>query len=480
MALVKGFDPAVSGQQPETDSGEPVPVGVWGDSNVGGGVFGTSGVLPPGNRIPIDRPAGVEGHGVNGPGVTGRSLTDLGVFARCEEGLGLLAQSGTSSGVLGVSFGPANSAVSGLFGSSTTGADGVIGFVGDATGVVGSSVRGTGVQGTSGSGTAVFAQTFGGNGPALRGQSAGGTGCDALTFGDGAFGVRGVHFSSGGGAGILGTSLIQAGAVGNSIIGNGVEGLSFAGLREFPDVAAVRGQNTNGLAGLFVGRVRITGSLTKAGGGFLVDHPLDPANKYLSHSFVESPEMLNVYCGTVTTDKQGVARVKLPPYFEALNRDFCYQLTVIGDLARVAVSQEIKGNEFEIRSDPPGVKVCWQVTGVRKDAWAEANRIPCEMEKEPAQRGRYLHPELFKSPAAIHATTNRTPSELLPPLPEEIRDRAERMLADLEAGGTVDAASLRDKLGELRQAIEKRAADARSDLDERWRALQDLIARRAP
>ena len=105
-------------------------------------------------------------------------------------------------------------------------------------------------------------------------------------------------------------------------------------------------------AGLFVGRVRVTGALQKAGGGFTVDHPSDPENKYLSHSFVESPEMLNVYSGTVTTNRDGVARVRLPAYFEALNRDFRYQLTAIGEFARAMVSEEIQDNEFAIRTDP--------------------------------------------------------------------------------------------------------------------------------
>ena len=61
---------------------------------------------------------------------------------------------------------------------------------------------------------------------------------------------------------------------------------------------------------------------------------LDPANKYLYHSFVESPDMMNVYNGNVVTDKRGMATVVLPEYFEALNSDFRYQLTVIGRFAR--------------------------------------------------------------------------------------------------------------------------------------------------
>jgi hypothetical protein len=478
MALVEGFDPALSGQQPETASGEPVPVGVWGDSNTGGGVFGTTGVLPPNVIIPIDTPAGVEGHGVNGPGVAARSLMDSALTARSQQGLGVLAQSDTSGGLLGVSFSPGGPSIAGVVGSSTTGADGVLGFVGDATGVVASTQGGTGVRASANTGTGVFAETFGGTGPAVHGESDGGVGCEGVTFGNSTFGVRGQHISGGDGAGVFGASLIRAGASGSSLVGNGVEGSTLADTRFFPDAAAIRGENSRGFAGLFVGPVRVTGALSKAGGGFLVDHPLDPANKYLSHSFVESPEMLNVYSGTVTTDQHGSARVKLPPYFEALNRDFRYQLTVIGGFARATIHQEIKGNEFEIRTETPQVKVCWQVTGVRKDAWAEAHRIADEEDKPSTQRGRYLHPELFKSKAGIHAvSTDRSLLERLSPLPHELREHVERLIADTTAHGQTDTTKLTAQLSELRKASEKRAAAGKAKLDQEWRQLQDRIAK---
>jgi hypothetical protein len=61
-----------------------------------------------------------------------------------------------------------------------------------------------------------------------------------------------------------------------------------------------------------------------------IDHPLDPANKYLSHSFVESPDMKNVYDGVVVLDYNGEAVIDLPDWFAALNKDFRYQLTAIG------------------------------------------------------------------------------------------------------------------------------------------------------
>ena len=403
MAQVKGFDPAISGQQPEDTSGNPVPVGVWGDSNTGGGVFGTSGVLPPGTSIPIDPPAGVEGHGVDGPGVVGRSLNDSGVVGESPGSPGMLARSLTSSGLLGVTFSPDDGS-HGVFGSSTAGGNGVTGFVGSATGTIGSSVRGTGVRGTTGTGAAgVFGQTFGdgsggGAGPAVLGSSDVGVGVrgvsgstDAtrgLTFGEG-YGHNSLHFSTQPGGGVLGVS----------VLGSGVEGFTFSSIRNNPDVAAVRGQSANGFAGLFVGRVRVTGFLQKAGGGFTVDHPTDPANKYLSHSFVESPDMMNIYNGNVTLDANGEAIVTLPAWFEALNRDFRYQLTAIGAPGpNLYIAEEVASGRFKIGGGAAGGHVSWQVTGIRHDAFAEAHRTAIEEDKPAAERGHYLYPELYGQP----------------------------------------------------------------------------------
>src|SRR5581483_4488123 len=111
---------------------------------------------------------------------------------------------------------------------------------------------------------------------------------------------------------------------------------------------------------------------------FQIDHPLDPANKYLTHACIESSERLNVYSGNVTTDGAGRANVLLPDWLEALNEDFRYQLTVIGQFAQAIVAQEIAHGQFAIQTDKPFVKVSWQVTGVRKDAYAKAHPLPVE------------------------------------------------------------------------------------------------------
>ncbi len=161
----------------------------------------------------------------------------------------------------------------------------------------------------------------------------------------------------------------------------------------------IRVAGAGSLAGNFQGNVSISGTLTKGGGAFKIDNPLDPANKYLQHSFVESPDMMNVYNGNITLNVAGEAIVELPNYFETLNRDFRYQLTAIGKPApNLYVAEKINGNRFKIAGGKPGMEVSWQVTGIRQDPWANAHRIKVEEEKKPEERGYYLHPKLYGQP----------------------------------------------------------------------------------
>lgn len=144
-------------------------------------------------------------------------------------------------------------------------------------------------------------------------------------------------------------------------------------------------------AGYFSGNVQVTGSIAKGSGTFKIDHPTDPENKYLYHSFVESPDMMNIYNGNATTDAAGYAVVSLPDYFDALNSDFRYQLTVIGTFAQAIVAEEVVNGKFKIQTNQPYVKVSWQVTGIRQDKYAQAHRVVPEVEKEPEYKGLYLH-----------------------------------------------------------------------------------------
>jgi hypothetical protein len=177
----------------------------------------------------------------------------------------------------------------------------------------------------------------------------------------------------------------------------GIYATGSGGTTSFGIWASASGGATN-YAGYFSGNVTVTGTLSKGGGSFKIDHPLDPTNKYLYHSFVESPDMMNIYNGNVITDGSGFARITLPDWFEALNKDFRYQLTVIGDFAQAIISEKVQNNQFAIRTDKPNVEVSWQVTGIRRDAFAEKYRIPVEELKQGDETGKYIHPEAYGLP----------------------------------------------------------------------------------
>jgi hypothetical protein len=108
--------------------------------------------------------------------------------------------------------------------------------------------------------------------------------------------------------------------------------------------------------------------------------------------------MKNIYDGIAVLDANGEAAVELPEWFGALNRDFRYQLTCIGGFASVYIAEEVSGNRFTIAGGRAGIKVSWQITGIRQDAWANAHRIPVEEDKLDFERGFYLHPEVFGAP----------------------------------------------------------------------------------
>jgi hypothetical protein len=172
------------------------------------------------------------------------------------------------------------------------------------------------------------------------------------------------------------------------------------------------GQSPDGYAGNFTGDLNVTGAIFAGTKDFKIDHPLDPANKYLVHASVESSEMMNIYTGNVTTDSAGHATVQLPEWFEVLNTDFRYQLTVIGQFAQAIIGRKIENNRFEIRTSAPNVEVSWQVTGVRQDAYAKANPLVVEQEKEARLRGFYIHPELYGAPAEKQIEWARHPQTM--------------------------------------------------------------------
>lgn len=265
----------------------------------------------------------------------------------------------TASGLTGrVALTTAGRESAGLRGINDGTGNGGYGVAGEhkgyGSGIYGKAEKGSGVFGLSYSSVGVYGLSGGIDGRGVLGQ----------TSGKDAYGVYGINTSA----------------------GTGVYGFSKTG-------NAIFGYTEGGYAGYFYGNVFVKGTLSKAGGSFKIDHPLDPANKYLSHSFVESPDMKNIYDGVVTLDSKGEAVVALPDWFEPLNQDFRYQLTAIGAPGpNLYIAKEIQGNSFSIAGGTAGMKISWQVTGIRQDAWANAHRIPVEEDKPATERGTYLHP----------------------------------------------------------------------------------------
>ena len=195
--------------------------------------------------------------------------------------------------------------------------------------------------------------------------------------------------------GVYGTADLASG--GNSY---GIYG-SATGLTTNYGIYATATGGTTNWSGWFLGNMRVVGIINPSAIESVIDHPLDPANKYLYHAVVESPDMKNIYDGNVVTDGSGYATVTLPEWFEALNKDLRYQLTVIGDFAQAIIAQKVQRNQFSIRTDKPNVEVSWQVTGIRKDAFAEKNRKPVEVTKQGNEVGKYIHPDAFGLPESM-------------------------------------------------------------------------------
>ena len=155
------------------------------------------------------------------------------------------------------------------------------------------------------------------------------------------------------------------------------------------------------------GLASVVGALSKGSGTFVIDHPLDPKNKLLFHSFVESPDVKNIYDGIATLDENGEALIELPSYFLALNKDFRYLATPVGQpMPDLHLSKEVRKRYLNLAGDPvlrisggvPNGKISWQVTGIRHDVFIQMNPIIPEVEKGPDQlvdKGEYICEECY-------------------------------------------------------------------------------------
>jgi len=335
---------------------------------------------------------------------------------------GTLLGSGTGTSPLSVNPASVVTSVNALTGALTLAAGSNV-----TIGKSGSTLTINAATGSGGGTTELtlpYAGTISTSGVAFGIENTGtGIGIIAVAHGAGA----GLYGGSSSGAGIQGTSFSGAGVSGESSQNDGVYGKtltnSFSGVYGITDYSGygvfgeadgvnkgfgVGGNAANGglAAHFYTGNVRIESDLHVVGKifagtkDFEIDHPLDPANKYLVHASIESSEMLNVYSGNAMLDGHGVATVQLPAWMEAENRDFRYQLTAVGSpQPGLYVVQKVRNDRFVIAGGAPGAEVSWQLTGVRKDPWAIAHPLVAEQDKLERERGFYLHPEVYGLPA---------------------------------------------------------------------------------
>lgn len=385
-------------------------IGVAGISNraVGYGVVGTTfgirstGVLgnAEGGGVGVrgtGSQGGVQGtssesHGVAGSsqaaaaaGVFGESVAGTGVDGRSSAGTGVRGTSAQARGVVGESTG---SNASGVFGRNDLGNGiGVDGFSQAGTAMRATSSSGTGLQVRSGTGAGIDVSNMSptASQAAIKAFSFGKPAVEALSASDAAVRASSAHAGVVGiaiAAGTAGDPEAGCGVYGNSIAGTGACGITLVGT----GVLGIGHPKLNAWAGRFVGNVHVDGILFKSASLFSIDHPLDPKRKVLNHACVESPEYKTFYDGTAMLDRRGRATVKLPRWFDALNHDLRYQLTAIGAAAPgLHVAREAEAGSFAIAGGPPGARVCWQVTGVRRDAWARANPMQVEQPRAEAR-----------------------------------------------------------------------------------------------
>lgn len=372
-ALALSFEPVHAQVQ---GTGTPGQLPVWINPNT----IGDSIITQSGNKVGInttspDATLDVESNDVFG--ILGATFSTEPFAA------GVLGRTGSTTGNGVVGEATATTGVNnGVFGrsASTSG----IGVGGIATATSGDAYGVSGQTETTGSGAGVI-----GSANASTGNAFGVFGHAASPSGDAVFGYASA--TSGSPHAVKGF-IESPNAVAGQFVAHSGSGLILQGLSgsNFEQVFAIDGSGNGFLAGNLV----VTGTVSKGGGSFKIDHPLDPLNKSLSHSFVESPDMMNIYNGVAKLDTEGQALVSLPDWFESLNGDFRYLLTAIAaPQPELYIAEEIHGNRFRIAGGKPGAKVSWQVTGIRHDAYANAHRIRVEEDKPATARGSYMHPE---------------------------------------------------------------------------------------
>jgi hypothetical protein len=271
--------------------------------------------------------------------------------------------------------------------SGSAGGDGAGGAGGNGRGGSGGGAANSG-DGSSGGGGGGARDVTGGQGgsdtefDSSHGAGGGGGGGDGSNVASS--GGAGALYGGGGGGG-------GDGAVVEGTGGAGKQGIVVITIKPFITINA----NTK-----FAGNLTITGSLTKSSGTFEIDDPLDPANKLLFHSFVESPDVKNIYNGNATLDKNGEVVIELPEYWDALNRDPRYQFFALYQaMPNLYIKEEEHDNHFTIGGGAPGGQVSWQITGIRHDPYILAHPIIVEVLKglgQPVDKGKCIFEPLCR------------------------------------------------------------------------------------
>jgi len=350
-----------------------------------------------------------------------------GVYGENPQGLGVFGNSGSSVGILGQSVGAAGFGVQAYNGNIT------------GTGLIASGNNLGGTYLLAGSAGAFRAIRFGvlafsAVGPGVSGSAVLGTNSKTIiiSFFGGA-GVTGVDSSSAG-SGVIGASYSAAGegvlARGFGTNGTGILAIADLGVNPYAmwgviPAGTITGNNSLAIFGdnqsTGTNAVGILGQELAAPNGptryaifsngdmaasgtkpFVIDHPLDPANKFLKHFSIESNEVLNIYRGNITLDANGEATVQLPTYFESVNNtNYAYNLTAIGQQGNLFIKQEISNKQFIIAGGGPGMKVSWMITAERNDPYLQQNPQARDVEiaKTGDASGKYLLPYLYGQPA---------------------------------------------------------------------------------
>jgi|GEM_PF-1747221 len=310
-------------------------------------------------------------------------------------------------------------AAAGCGGTQTAGGAGGTGWGTGADGTAGASLAGgnggaAGTGGAGGTGGGGSGNTNGnggggGGGGGFFGGGGGENGFSATTGAGGGGGGGGSSFATSTtatatstvegntGAASSGTGPVSGGTAGNSSDPQYTGNAGLGGTGASTAAAATAGNDglvvitfttSTGVeiavGAKFLSNLDIRGTLSKGSGTFVIDHPQYPATKLLYHSFVESPDVKNLYDGIAKFDKNGEATIKLPDYFEALNKDFRYQFFAIDEpMPNLHIKKEVESNQFTIGGGAPGGEVSWQITGSRHDPYILANPIQVEVEKGP-------------------------------------------------------------------------------------------------